>query len=164
MTSRWLAGAVLFGLGFGSALLVRPAADAANTAVKEVPVEGTTLKYIDGPDDFRLKYPAGGKADYFVAVVREPGSVSQSSISYKIGEVVVSKRDLQSLTVFQAKPLISLQPKTTPVHASLVQAAAVSARPFRVIRCGEQVYCPLPPPPDPPIWSMVSVKPAGFKR
>lgn len=158
MTTRWLAGAVLFALGFGSALLVRlPAADAA---VKEEVVEGT-LKYIDG-EDFRLKYPPGGKTDYLVAVARKPGAPAPNpQVSYKVGEAVFSKKDLQSLTVFQVKPLILWQ-----AASPAVKAAAAAVRPGRTIRCGHpQIYCPLPPPPGPPILvSYVVVKSAPTSR
>jgi hypothetical protein len=150
MTSRWLTGAILFVLGFGSALSLRlPAADAA---VKEVAVEGTTLKYIDG-EDFRLKYPAGGTTDYLIAVVRKAGATAaQPQISYKVGEAVFSKKDLDSLTVFEVKPLIALQSQPKPVRAAQSQARAVVSGPrIGVFRCGRDVYCPLPPPPDPPI-------------
>jgi hypothetical protein len=151
MTARWLTGAILFVLGFGSALLLRlPAADAA---VKEETVEGTTLRYSNG-EDFRLQVPAGGKTDYLIAVVRKAGTpAAQPQISYKIGEAVFSKKDLESLTVFEVKPLIRLQSQAKPVRASQSQVkAAVSASGFGVLRCWHpQVYCPLPPPPDPPI-------------
>ena len=165
MIARWLTGAILFVLGFGSAFLLRlPAADATG---REVAVEGTTLKYIDG-EDFRLKYPAGGTADYLVAVVRNPGtSAAEAQISHKVGEAVFSKKDLQSLTVFQVKPLITLQPQAKPLNASQSQVkAAVSALPFGIFRCGHpKVYCPLPPPPGPPIRvSFTSMKAAVRTR
>ena len=52
MSRRWLAGAFLFALGFGSALLVKlPEADAA---AKEEVVAGT-LKYVDDKEAARLE-------------------------------------------------------------------------------------------------------------
>lgn len=149
MYGRWLAGAFLFALGFGSALLVRlPAADAADAPAKEVAVEGTSLKYVDG-QDFRLKIPAGVKTEYLIAVTRKAGAgvTPEPQISAWTGEAVYSKKGLQSLTVFEVKPLIQWQ--STPSRQSASRAALVLGG---VIRCGQpQAYCPLPPPPRPPI-------------
>jgi hypothetical protein len=161
MSGRWLAGAFLFALGFGSALLVRlPAADAANAAnaadaaPKEVAVEGTSLKYVDG-QDFRLKIPAGVKTEYLIAVTRKAGTgvTLEPQISAKTGEAVYSKKGLQSVTVFEVKPLIQWQssprPGTSRQSTPRPAAALVVGG---VIRCGQpQAYCPLPPPPRPPI-------------
>lgn len=152
MKARWLAGAVLFALGFGSALLVRlPAAVAANTAAaaaKEVAIEGTPLKYVDG-QDFRVKVPAGVKTEYLIAVARKPGAgvTLESQISARTGEAVVSKKGLQTLTVFEVKPLIQWQSGPPPGAAQKSLAS-----PRWPVRCGRpDVYCVLPPPPGPPI-------------
>ena len=153
MKVRWLAGAVLFTLGFGSALLVRlPAADAADAAAdapaKEVSIEGTPLTYIDG-QDFRVKVPAGVKTEYLIAVARKPGAgiTLERPVSAKTGEAVFSKKGLQTLTVFEVKPLIQWQGAPPPGTA---QKSLVS--PGRTVRCGHpQIYCVLPPPPGPPI-------------
>ena len=154
MSGRWLAGAFLFALGFGSALLVRlPAANAANTAdvpAREVAVEGTPLKYVDGQDDFRLKVPAGVKTEYLIAVARKPGTgvILDPQISDRTGEAVYSKKGLQTLTIYEVKPLIQWQ--STPRPSATRAAAAVAAF-GRTVRCGRDTYCPLPPPPRPPI-------------
>ncbi|HEX5716687.1 MAG TPA: hypothetical protein VF179_11060 [Thermoanaerobaculia bacterium] len=158
MKARWLAGAVLFALGFGCAFLVRlPAADAANAAnaantadvpAKEVAIEGTPLKYVDG-QDFRVKVPAGVKTEYLIAVARKPGAgvTLEPQISAKTGEAVFSKKGLQTLTVFEVKPLIQWQSAPPP---RATQKSLVS--PSRTVRCGHpQIYCVLPPPPGPPI-------------
>ena len=152
MSGRWLAGAFLFALGFGSAFLTRlPAADAA---AKEEVVAGT-LKYVDDKD-FKLIYPPGGKTDYLVAALRKPGTkAADPQVSYKTGEAVFSKKDLQSLTVYEVKPLIQWQSGPSPARKT---AAAAAFGPGRTIRCGiPQVYCPLPPPPGPPIMVSYSV-------
>ena len=146
MKARWLAGAVLFALGFGSAFLVRlPAADAA---AREVAIEGTPLKYVDG-QDFRVRVPAGVKTEYLIAVARKPGAgvTLEPQISARTGEAVFAKKGLQTLTVFEVKPLIQWQsaPAQSPTQKSLVS-------PSRIGRCGHpQIYCVLPPPPGPPI-------------
>ena len=80
MKAHWLAGAVLFALGFGSAFLVKlPSADAADTAAKELAIEGTPLKYVDG-QDFKLIYPPGGKTEYLVATVRKKSSLPELKV------------------------------------------------------------------------------------
>lgn len=149
MSGRWLAGAFLFALGFGSALLVKlPAADAAAAAKEEKEeVVAGTLKYVDGKD-FKLTYPPGGKTEYLVAAVRKPGTKDAGpQVSSKTGEAVFSKKDLQILTVFEVKPLIQWQSAPAP---SAAQKSLVS--PSRTVRCGHpQIYCVLPPPPGPPI-------------
>lgn len=152
MKARWLAGAVLFALGFGSALLVRlpaaDAADAADVAARDVAVEGTPLKYVDG-QDFRLKVPDGVKTEYLIAVARKPGTgvTLEPQISARTGEAAFSKKGLQTLTVYEVKPLIQWQGAPAP---SATRAALVA--PGRTVRCGQpQVYCTLPPPPGPPI-------------
>ena len=149
MKARWLAGAVLFALGFGSALLVRlPAADAADVPAREVAIEGTPLKYVDG-QYFRLKVPAGVKTEYLIAVARKPGAgvTFEPQISARTGEAVFSKKGLQTLTVFEVKPLVQWQSAPPP---SAAQKSLVS--PGRTVRCGlPQIYCVLPPPPGPPI-------------
>ncbi|HWN40661.1 MAG TPA: hypothetical protein VNW71_00480 [Thermoanaerobaculia bacterium] len=161
MSRRWLAGAFLFALGFGSAFLTKlPAADAA---AKEVVVAGT-LKYVDDKD-FKLIYPPGGKTDYLVAVSRKPGTAAANpQVAYKTGEAVFAKKNLQSLTVYEVKPLIQWQSApqgaTGPPRGKATAPAAIVG-PGRTIRCGHpQIYCPLPPVPGPPIMvSYVVVKP-----
>ena len=149
MKARWLAGAVLFALGFGSALLVRlPAADAADAPASEGTIEGTPLKYVDG-EDFRVKVPAGVKTEYLITVARKPGAgvTPEPQISARTGEAVFSKKGLQTLTIFEVKPLVQWQ-SAPPQRAA--QASVVS--PSRIGRCGSpKIYCVLPPPPGPPI-------------
>jgi hypothetical protein len=128
MSTRWLAGALLFTLGFGSAELAKlPKSGAAS---REGVVEGS-LRYIDG-EDFRLVYPPGGKAEYLVVVTRKPGTVKESAarVSTQIGVAVFSKKDLEKLTVYRVTGLLTWK--------------------GGVDRCGHGIdYCPLPPPPPP---------------
>ncbi len=147
MSTRWLAGTLLFTLGFGSALLVRlPEADAAST---EGVVEGR-LKYIDGAD-FRLVYPVGGKTDYLVVVSRPPGANdSGPEVSYKSGLVTFSKKDLENVTVYQVKPLIMWKAGAKKSGAQKSGAEKSSIRASSIFRCGEGPFlCPLPPTPPP---------------
>lgn len=133
MSRRWLAGAVLFALGFGCAKLVTlPAAGAA-------PAEGVvdgTLEFVDGVDDFKLIYPPGGEAEYLVVVERkaELGSTADPQISYDTGSAVISKQDLVNLTVFRVESLLKWEGNVEFCDP------------------GGPVQCTLPPPPRPPIW------------
>ncbi|HWM94573.1 MAG TPA: hypothetical protein VN493_27715 [Thermoanaerobaculia bacterium] len=131
MKTRWFAGALLFILGFGSAMLVR--LPSANANATQGVVDGT-LKYDDGPDEFRLSYPPGGKAKYLAVVTRDPDMViiDEPLITYVAGEAAFSKEGLESVTVLKVEPLIIWNDD--------------------VFRCGNgPVLCPLPPPPGPPI-------------
>jgi len=164
MKAHWLAGAVLFALGFGSALLVRlpAAANTADVAAKGVPIEGTPLEYVDGSQDFRVRIPAGVKTEYLVTVARKPGPgvTLEPQISAKTGEAVFSKKGLQTLTVFEVKPLIQWQSAPPPGAAQKSLAA-----PRWPGRCEHpQIYCVLPPPPGPPIHVAYSVVRAQLKK
>ena len=124
MPNRWLTGVLLFVLGCASAMLVRPVTRAA--AAGGGPVEGE-LKYIDG-SDFRLTYPRGD-AEYVVVVQRKAGKGS-TVVSARTGSAVISKKDLERLTVYRLDPRFVLQ------------------RDGNVTRCARwDDQCPLPPPP-----------------
>ena len=132
MNTRWLAGALLFTLGFGSALLIKlPSADASPT--QGGVVEGT-LKYIDSDDAFQLIYPPGGGKNYLVVAARDPDTVpaGEPVVTYQGGGALFYKRGLRSLTVLRLEPIIVWKDDT--------------------LRCGNfPVLCALPPPPPPPI-------------
>jgi hypothetical protein len=139
MPTRWLAGMVLFALGFGCALLVNfPEASAAS---KQGLVSGS-LKYVDSTD-FQLIYPPGGKTDYLVVVSRKPGTVNNSEplVAYKAGSATFSKKNLDSLIVYEVRPLV-------------IWKDDVSV-------CGRgPVQCILPPPPPPP-WLRYAIVKSG---
>jgi hypothetical protein len=141
MKTRWLAGALLFSFGFGSALLVRlPSASASST---QGVVEGT-LKYIDGDDAFELLYPPGGDKKYVVLTRRDLDSVQagESQVTYHTGGAKFSKKGLRSLLVLRMEPLIAWQGE--------------------VSRCGNfPVLCVLPPPPPPPIHDEAGIIQSG---
>ena len=139
MSTRWLSGVLLFALGFGTALLARlPEAGAASGQG----VVSGSLKYINGAD-FQLVYPPGGKASYLVVVSRKPGTVkalSEPQVAYKSGSAAYSKQNLDSLTIFEARPLAIWKGGD-------------------VIHCGDgPVQCILPPPPPPPWLSYTFLK------
>ena len=128
MSTRWLKGVLLFALGCASAMLVRPVETRAASAGGET-VEGD-LTYIDGTE-FRLTYPQG-EAAYVVVVQRKAGK-GHPSVSYQTGSAVISKKDLQSLTVYRLDPRVVIQNNNGSVT--------------RCVRGDDQ--CPLPPPPPP---------------
>ena len=141
MKTRWLAGAFLFILGFGCALMVKlPSAYASST---QGVVEGT-LKYIDGDDAFQLLYPPGGGKNYLVLTRRDLDSVSEGEpqVTYQTGGATFLKRGLRSLVVLRLEPLITWQ--------------------GTVERCGNfPILCVLPPPPPPPIRDDATVVKPG---
>jgi hypothetical protein len=127
MSTRWLKGVLLFALGCASAMLVRPVETRAASAGGET-LEGE-LKYING-NDFRLVYPKG-EAQYVVVVKRKAGK-GRTSVSAQTGLAVISKKDLESLTVFRLDPRFVLQSDGG------------------IARCARwDDQCPLPPPPPP---------------
>jgi hypothetical protein len=130
MKARWLAGALLFILGFGSAMLVKlPLASAGST---QGVVEGN-LKYIDGDDAFQLLYPSGDKS-YIVLTTRDPNWAAEGApqVTYQTGGATISKKGLYRLVVLRGEPLIAWNGDT--------------------LRCGNfPILCVLPPPPPPPI-------------
>lgn len=155
MFTRWLAGTLLFALGFGSALLTRlPVAGAASA---EGVVEGSDLKYIDGADLLQLINPSGGKTDFLVALSRKPAAakVSGPQVSYVAGSASFSKKDLQSLAVYQVTPLIGW--KSGSEKRGVAKAGETR---LGVFRCGRPSICTLPPPP-PPIGHLYVVLKAG---
>ena len=138
MKHRWLAGIVLFSLGFGSAFLMR--LTAADTPPKEGIVEGQ-LKFVDGAETFSLTDGAGGKG-YLIVVTRNVGVLQggEPLVSYKKGAAAVAKKDLQTLGIYRLTP------------AGVWQSG--SFRP-----CNEALPddCPLPrmpQPPPPPLQEM----------
>jgi hypothetical protein len=144
MKARWLAGTLLFTLGFGCALMARlPSAAASST---QGVVEGT-LKYIDGDDAFQLLYPpGGGDKSYIVLSTRDQDSVDEDApqVTYQTGGAAFSKKGLRRLVVFRLEPLIAWEGDT--------------------LRCGNfPVLCVLPPPPPPPIhYDATVVKPGQY--
>lgn len=141
MKSRWLAGALLFILGFGCAQMVQlPTASASST---QGVVEGT-LKYVDGDDAFELLYPPGGNKNYLVLARRDLASVKEGEpqVTYHTGGATFSKDGLRSLLVLRIEPLIAWN--------------------ANVVRCENQpVLCVLPPPPPPPIHDTADVVMSG---
>ena len=127
MSTRWLKGVLLFALGCACAMLVRPVETRAASAGGEV-LEGE-LRYIDSAD-FRLAYPRG-EAEYVVVVKRKAGK-GRTSVSSQTGSAVISKKDLERLTVYRLDPRFVLQSDGSVT---------------RCLRGDDQ--CPLPPPPPP---------------
>jgi hypothetical protein len=160
MFTRWLAGTLLFALGFGSALLTRlPAADAASA---EGVVEGSDLRYVDGTDALQLINPSGGKTDFLVALSRKPEAAKESGpqVSYVTGSASFSKKDLQSLAVYQVTPLIGWKSGAEKSGTAKGGAAKSGETRLGVFRCGRPYICVLPPPP-PPIGHFYVVLKAG---
>jgi hypothetical protein len=130
MTRRWLAGIVLFALGFGSSSLIQRV-----TADTPPPREGNldaVLHYVDGAD-LTLKYPQG-TSTYLLAVKRTgAGQEPEEQISYKTGSAVIPKKGLSSVTIFRLVPIGIWQNGFRPCHG--------------LTDC--PVPRPLPPPPPP---------------
>lgn len=138
MSHRWLAGILIFTLGFGSACLMR--IGSANAASNEGEVE-PGLVYSDSPTTFKLVN--SGDKNYVVIVTRKPGMIPASDplVTYAAGSSSFSKNDLQSLRIYRVTPVGELQ-------------ATIGFRPCN----GGPDDCPLPqplPPPPPPTLTFV---------
>ncbi|HEX4962486.1 MAG TPA: hypothetical protein VF173_16750, partial [Thermoanaerobaculia bacterium] len=140
MLTRWLAGALLFTFGFGSAVLAKLPKTAA--ASQEGVVEGN-LKYVDG-DDFRLVYPPGEKTEYLVVVTHTAGTKPDAApqISTLSGLAIYPKKNLDRLTVYRVTPLL------------LWHGGSIG-------KCDGDDFCPLPPPPPPPDTGATFLKPGS---
>jgi hypothetical protein len=141
MKARWLAGILLFSLGFGCALMIQP--PSAGASATQGVVEGT-LKYVDGDDAFELLYPPGGDKKYLVLARRDLDSVQAGDpqVTYHTGGAKFSKKGLRSLLVLRIEPLIAWQDD--------------------VVRCEHlPILCVLPPPPPPPIHDEADIIQSG---
>lgn len=124
MPNRWLAGVLLFALGFGSAMMMKvPSTQAAS---KEGVVEGN-LRFVNGErGDFQLIYSKPNKSDIFVAVALG----AQRQATWQRGKVAFTKEQRKSLTIFRLTPVMKV--------------TAQFANP-----CDSPELCPFPPDPEP---------------
>lgn len=150
MVRRWLAGALLFTLGFGSAkLLTLPTATA-----QDVLGDGT-LQFIEDDESIELVLPEGAETEYLTYATRisEPGTIAPPQISYDTGSSVISKHDLATLTVFRVEPLLRWD--ADPVGAPLKgksKSALTGRGTAGYCEPGGPYQCTQPPAPRPPKW------------
>ena len=142
MSHRWLAGILVFALGFGSAFLMRIGrADAAPTDGEVEP----GLAYSDSATSFKLVN--SGTKNYLVIVTRKQSMIPTSDplVTYAAGSSTFSKDYLQSLRIYRVTPVGELQ-------------VTGGFRPCN----GGPDDCPLPqplPPPPPPYLTFVEKAP-----
>lgn len=99
MNKRWLAGILLFVLGFGCSSLVKLATASTRAAVKEGVIEGG-LRYVDGTD-LSFQYSEGDSTYLFVEA-RKPDVLStEPPIAYSTGSTTLSKQALQSVAMYR---------------------------------------------------------------
>jgi hypothetical protein len=128
MSKRWVAGVLLFALGFGSAFLVRlGSAEAQGTSSGEA--EKGSLRYTVG-NEFTLTNISKNKA--YLAVARGKGG-NEPQLLNKFGAAVFSKKD--------------------PVYVYRLTPVGVWGE-ARFRPCHDWELCPVPqpiPPPPPPL-------------
>jgi hypothetical protein len=131
MLRRWLAGFVVFFLGFGCAQLVRLPAAAA--AASDGTVDGT-LEYSD-TGDLKLFNPPG-RTEYLAISTRKAaaGTAASPQLSYDTGTAAFAKQDTDSVMVYRLEPLILWKPSSA----------------IGFCNPSGPVLCIVPPPPPPP--------------
>lgn len=132
MPIRWLAAALLFLLGFGSALLVNP--QAKDAAPKTGTIDGK-LKYVDSGSDLQLIQPADSETSYLIIVPLAPEArnAPHPQVVFQAGKASFRKADLQGMGIYQVVPIAKIRLGLKPDS----------------IKCRPWEFCPIPPEPDP---------------